>query len=131
MGLTLRQVLRSAKATYVPEFLRQRLLRESMSDDDDSANKAISGEYRAIGEARPIWMPALAIKDKFLAAGNTSPDGTANSRGSCRIGQRPKKKLNRVPASQLFQTIAAQRIRRSASVIAMLSAARGKSVETI
>ena len=52
-------------------------------------------------------MPVLVIKDKFLAAGLALAQRTANAADSFRIGQRPKKQLDRILASQLFQTIAA------------------------
>jgi hypothetical protein len=83
--LTLRQVIRSAKSSVLcpsqvkrpalrlSPFLGQRLLRESMSNDDDGANKAIRDQYRAIGEVRPIRVPVLATEDKFLSAGDASP----------------------------------------------------------
>src|SRR5271165_4395863 len=52
-------------------------------------------------------MPVLMIQDKFLAAGFTSAEHGANAANCFRIGQRPKNQLDRVLASQLFQTIAA------------------------
>src|SRR5271157_3665069 len=51
-------------------------------------------------------MPVLMIQDKFLAAGLTSAQRGANTADCFRIGQRPKNHLDRVFASQLFQTIA-------------------------
>src|SRR6202162_4817838 len=50
--------------------LGQRLLRESMSDHDDSPHKPIRDEYRAVGQARPIGMPIFVVEDNFLAAGH-------------------------------------------------------------
>src|SRR5580700_9652142 len=52
-------------------------------------------------------MPVLMIQDEFLAAGLSSAQRDANAADCFRIGQRPKNQLDRVLASQLFQTIAA------------------------
>src|ERR1700738_1626490 len=52
-------------------------------------------------------MPILMIQDKFLAAGLALAQRAANATGCFRSAERPKKQLDRVLASQLFQTIAA------------------------
>src|ERR1700680_4869741 len=52
-------------------------------------------------------MPVLMIEDKFFAARLAVAQRTANAAHRRRIGQRPKKQLDRILASQLFQTVAA------------------------
>src|SRR5580693_7178858 len=87
--------------------LGQWFLWESMPDHDKGTNRTTGDEYRAVGEVRPIRMPVFVIEDKLLAAGLALAQRTANTADRRRIGHCPKEQLDRILASELFQTISA------------------------